>query len=115
MSELLINGIRDQRIQETMISITEVDLSGDLQHCKIFVSIYGEDSEKDRVFKALELATSFIKGEVGRRLQMRRTPEILFKLDRGMEKSTSVLNLLGQLEQERTKKDNSHDQVEELS
>ena len=40
MSYLLSNGLRDQRISSSMISITDVEVSGDLQHCKIFVSIY---------------------------------------------------------------------------
>ena len=41
VSQLLINGIRDERIHLGMITITNVEVSGDLQHCKIFVSIYG--------------------------------------------------------------------------
>ena len=39
IAQLLINGIRDERVQQGMITITEVEVSGDLQHCKIFVSI----------------------------------------------------------------------------
>ena len=42
-SELLIHGIRDERVHQGMVSITNVEVSGDLQHCKIFVSIYGEE------------------------------------------------------------------------
>jgi len=48
-SELMINGIRDERVHQGMVSITEVEVSGDLQHCKIFVSIYGEDAEEVEV------------------------------------------------------------------
>ncbi|AAP99178.1 MULTISPECIES: 30S ribosome-binding factor RbfA [Prochlorococcus] len=105
MSELLSNGIRDQRVNTTMITITEVEVSGDLQHCKIFVSIYGNEIQKDEVFSGLEASQSFLKGELGRRLQMRRAPEVVFKLDRGMEKGISVLNLLEKLEAERNIKD----------
>ena len=84
-----------------MISITQVDVSGDLQHCKIFVSLFGDDSVKAQVLDGLEASTSFLKGVLARRLQMRRAPEIVFKLDQGMEKGSSVLNLLGNLERER--------------
>ena len=105
MSMLLINGIRDHRVQSTMITITDVEVSGDLQHCKIFVSIFGNSIQKDDVFSGLEASQAFLKGELGRRLQMRRAPEVIFKLDRGMEKATSVLNLLGKLEEERKTKD----------
>ena len=104
VSALLINGIRDERVQQGMVTITDVSVSGDLQHCKIFVSIYGEDIQKDKVLAGLDAATGFLKGELARRLQMRRAPEVVFQLDRGMERGAAVLNLLGRLEDERKDK-----------
>ncbi len=104
MSHLFLNGLRTHRIQSPMITITDVEVSGDLQHCKIFVSIFGDSNYKDAVFSELEASQVFLKGELGRRLQMRRAPEVVFKLDRGMEKGTPVLDLLGQLEDERKAK-----------
>ncbi len=104
MSQLLMHGIRDERVASAMITITDVEVSGDLQHCKIFVSIYGDQSQQNQVLMCLEASQTFLKGELGRRLQMRRTPEVLFKLDKGMEKGSSVLSLLERLEEERNKK-----------
>ncbi|PZV03348.1 MAG: 30S ribosome-binding factor RbfA, partial [Cyanobium sp.] len=46
VSELLVHGIKDERVGLGMVSVTEVEVAGDLQHCKVFVSIYG--SEDDR-------------------------------------------------------------------
>tara|TARA_B100000131_G_C17906615_1_gene528655 strand:- start:261 stop:650 length:390 start_codon:yes stop_codon:yes gene_type:complete len=112
MSELLMRGIQDQRVNETLITITEVEVSGDLQHCKIFLSIFGDHNHKENVLKVLESAKGFLKGELGRRLQMRRTPEILFKLDKGMEKGTSVLNLLDKLQEERKAKSTHNNSME---
>ena len=100
-SELLINGIRDERVHQGMVSITEVEVSGDLQHCKIFVSIFGEQNTRSEVLEGLKAASGFLRGELGRRLQMRRAPEVVFQLDRGLEKGTSVLGLLNRLEDER--------------
>ena len=100
-SELLINGIRDERVHQGMVSITEVEVSGDLQHCKIFVSIYGEEQQRQQVLEGLQAASGYLRGELGRRLQMRRAPEVVFQLDRGIEKGTSVLHLLNRLEEER--------------
>ena len=100
-SELLMNGIRDERVHQGMVSITEVEVSGDLQHCKIFVSIYGEDQQRGQVLEGLQAACRYLRGELGRRLQMRRAPEVVFQLDRGIEKGTSVLNLLNRLGEER--------------
>ena len=101
ISQLLINGIRDERIHRSMVTITKVEVSKDLQHCKIFVSIYGEESHKNLVMSGLDSASSFLKGELGRKLQLRRVPEIVFQLDRGLEKGTSVLTLLERLNHER--------------
>ena len=100
-SELLINGIRDERVHQGMVSITGVEVSGDLQHCKIFVSVLADASAKEEVMDGLQAASGYLRGELGRRLQMRRAPEVVFQLDRGLEKGTSVLNLLGELERER--------------
>ena len=101
ISQLLINGIRDERVQQSMVTITQVEVSGDLQHCKIFVSIFGLESQRDEVMAGLYAASGFLRGELGRRLHMRRAPEVVFQLDQGIEKGTSVLNLLGRLEEER--------------
>ncbi len=114
MSQLLINGIRDERVQLGMVTITEVEVSGDLQHCKIFVSIFGEENEKNVVMSGLNAASGFLRGEVGRNLQLRRAPEIIFELDKGIAKGTSVLKLLERLENERQSSHNvSADQSEE--
>ena len=79
MSQLLINGIRDERVHLGMVTITEVEVSGDLQHCKIFVSIFGEENEKNVVISGLNAASGFLRGELGRNLQLRRAPEIDFQ------------------------------------
>lgn len=101
VSELLLSGIKDERVSQGMVSITHVDVAGDLQHCKIFVSVYGSSDEQQQALAGLRSASAFVKGELGRRLQMRRTPEVVFVLDRGLEQGTSVLGLLNRLESER--------------
>ena len=101
ISELLISGIRDERVHQGMVSITSVEVSGDLQHCKVFVSVLSDAEAQTEVMDGLQAASGFLRGELGRRLQMRRAPELVFQLDRGLEKGTSVLHLLGELERER--------------
>ena len=101
ISEILKKGIRDERVNQGLVSITEVEVSGDLQHCKIFISVYGNNNEIQEVIAGLESASGYLRGELGRRLKMRRAPEVIFQLDRGLEKGTSLLNLLGKLENER--------------
>ena len=103
ISQILLYGVRDERVQLGLITITQVELSADLQCCKIYVSILGNQDNKKEVFLGLEAITGFLKGELARRIKMRRAPELVFKLDSGMEKGASVLNLLGELERERNK------------
>ena len=104
ISELLIGGIKDERVNQGMVSVTTVVVAGDLQHCKIFVSVFGSDSDKEQAMAGLRSASAFVKGELSRRLKMRRTPEVVFVLDRGIEKGTTVLGLLNRLEDERQEK-----------
>jgi ribosome-binding factor A len=101
VSELLVNGIKDDRVSLGMVSVTNVEVAGDLQHCKVFVSVYGTPEVQEQALAGLRSAASYVKGELSRRLNMRRTPEVIFHLDRGIEKGTSVLGLLNQLEQRR--------------
>ncbi len=101
VSELLVNGIRDERVHQGMVSVTQVEVAGDLQHCRIRVSVLGSEQERQQVLEGLKAASSYVKGELGRRLKMRRTPEVVFQIDRGLERGASVLGLLNKLEEER--------------
>ena len=104
VSELMIGGIKDDRVNQGMVSVTSVEVAGDLQHCKIFVSLSGSEEDRAQARAGLGSASAYVKGELGRRLKMRRTPEVVFVLDRGIEKGTSVLGLLNRLEGERQTK-----------
>ncbi|MEB3332350.1 MAG: 30S ribosome-binding factor RbfA [Synechococcaceae cyanobacterium] len=101
VSAMLQSGIKDERVHHGMVSVTGVEVAGDLQHCRIRVSVLGSEAERDTVLEGLRAAAPWVKGELGRRLQLRRTPELVFQLDRGLEQGTAVLGLLQRLEQER--------------
>ncbi len=101
VSDLLRSGTGEEGALQGMVSVTDVQVAGDLQHCKVFVSVFGSEEERQRTMAALKAATPRLRGQLGRRLQMRRTPELVFQLDRGLERGASVLGLLQRLEQER--------------
>lgn len=101
VSDLLRGGIGEEGALQGMVSVTDVQVAGDLQHCKVFVSVFGSEEERQRTMATLKAATPRLRGQLGRRLQMRRTPELVFQLDRGLERGASVLGLLQRLEQER--------------
>lgn len=104
ISQMVMLDIKDDRVGAGMVSVTDVDVSGDLQHAKVFVSIYGTPEAKAETMEGLKAATGFVRSELGQRLRLRRTPEIIFREDLGMERGTKVLSLINQLSQERAEK-----------
>jgi len=105
ISQMVIHEIKDDRVGAGMVSVTFVDVSGDLQHAKIYVSIYGTDEARAETMAGLKSATGYVRRELGKRVRLRRTPEILFVEDRGIERGSRVLTLLSQLNQEREGKE----------
>ncbi len=105
VSQMLLNGIKDDRVGAGMVSVTDVDMSGDLQHAKIFVSIYGTEEAKVETMAGLKSATGYVRSELGQRIRLRRTPEVVFVEDRSIERGTRVLSLLNQLNHNRPNND----------
>jgi ribosome-binding factor A len=101
VSQMILFELKDDRVGAGMISITDVDVSGDLQHAKIFVSIYGSDEARAETMAALHSAAGYIRSNLGKRVRLRRTPEVIFAEDRSLERGTEMLSLLNRLEQER--------------
>ncbi len=101
VSQMLLNGIKDDRVGTGMVSVTDVDVSGDLQHAKIYVSIYGTDEAKEETMAGLKSATGYVRSELGARVRLRRTPEVIFLEDRSIERGNKVLALLNQLNHDR--------------
>lgn len=101
VSQMLLHNIKDDRVGTGMVSVTDVDVSGDLQHAKIFVSIYGTTEARAETMAGLKSATGYVRSELGARVRLRRTPEVVFVEDRSLERGNQVLALLNQLNQER--------------
>lgn len=101
ISQLLLSGIKDDRVASGMVSVTDVDVSNDLQHAKIFVSIYGTEAARSEAMAGLKSATGFVRSELGHRVRLRRTPEVVFIEDRSLERGTRILSLINRLSEER--------------
>ncbi len=97
VSLMLLNGIKDDRVGTGMVSVTDVNVSGDLQHAKIYVSIYGTDEAKSETMAGLQSATGYVRSELGSRIRLRRTPEVIFLEDNSIERGNRVLSLLDQI------------------
>ena len=93
---LLAKDVADPRIG--FATITDVETSPDLRHAKVWVSVIGEDAERRETLRALQQAMGFIRHELGRRLRIRRIPDLHVHLDDSAERGTRVLHLLTELE-----------------
>lgn len=85
VSSLIQNEIKDPRLT-AMISVTGVEVTRDLSYAKVFVSIFANsEEEKESNLKALKSASGFIRREVGRKVKLRVTPQIIFELDESID------------------------------
>ena len=109
VSQMLLNGIKDDRVATGIVSVTDVDVSGDLQHAKIYVSIYGTDEAKAETMAGLKSATGYVRSELGTRVRLRRTPEVVFIEDSSIERGSKVLSILYQLENKRISQSSAQD------
>lgn len=96
ISQIIREDIKDPRVG--FATVTDVELSQDLRHAKVFVSVYGEEEERKNTLKALEKASGFIRSEVGKRVRMKHIPEILFRFDESIERGARIFELLNEIE-----------------
>lgn len=92
ISELLREELKDPRIG--FVSITSVEVSKDLRYANVFVSVFGEPAQQKASIEALQKAQGFIRGELGRRIRLRYTPEITFKLDQSISHGSRIIALM---------------------
>lgn len=92
ISAILQREIKDPRIG--FVSVTDVELSPDLRHAKIFVSILGDAEAKAKTMAGLGNARGFIRTELGKRIRLRYIPEVHFKLDESIERGARIQHLL---------------------
>lgn len=98
ISDIIHTLIKDPRVG--FASVTSVEVSNDLRHVKVFVSVLGDESEKEATLLALNRATGFVRTEVGSRISLRHTPEIIFRQDDSIEHGTRINSILRKLHTE---------------
>lgn len=93
-SETILFELQDPRVKG--VTVTRAEVSGDLQHAKVYVSIMGSDKEQQLTMHGLRHATGFIQAKLARRLQTRFTPQLKFEIDEGVKKSIEVTRLINE-------------------
>lgn len=98
MSELIRTRLKDPRVG--FASVTSVEVSADLRHAKVFISVLGSGEEQRATMRALEHAKGFLRHELAQLLNIRYTPEIGFYLDESIARGARVIELMRQVEAE---------------
>ncbi len=100
-----IRSMNDPRVSGTY-SVTRADVTRDLRYAKIYISVLEEDKAKD-LLKALKSAAGYLRRELGRQVDLRYTPELLFELDRNIAYGAHISELLHQIVPEHKENEDS--------
>ena len=95
IGSMLAGELKDPRLTPVGV-VTEVRVSPDLKQAKVYVSVAGDEAEQASALKALTAASGFIRHELAERLQLRRTPELFFAIDRSEEYGRRIDDLIRQ-------------------
>ncbi|MBZ4665001.1 30S ribosome-binding factor RbfA [Mahella sp.] len=93
ISDIIRNELKDPRVP-MMTSITKVEVTSDLKYAKVYVSVLGDEDVVKNAFDGLNSATGFVRKEVGSRIRLRYTPQIIFVRDTSIEYGVHISKLL---------------------
>lgn len=99
LSDIFQKEIKDPRIG--FITVTHVEVTGDLQQAKVYISVLGDEEQKENALKAIDKASGFIRSEVGKRIRLRHTPELSFVFDESIEYGNKIERLLEEINQDK--------------
>lgn len=98
LGQIILQKVKDPRIG--FVTVTDVEVTGDLQQATIYISVLGSEDEKDATLKGLTKAKGFIRTEIGQRIKLRKTPEIEFEFDESVAYGSRIDTLLRQVNEE---------------
>ncbi|WP_028399023.1 30S ribosome-binding factor RbfA [Ectobacillus panaciterrae] len=103
LGDIIGRKIKDPRIG--FVTVTDVQVSGDLQLAKVYISVLGDDEQRQNTLKGLAKAKGFIRSEIGQRIRLRKTPEISFEFDESIDYGHRIETLLHKIN-----KDEKHEE-----
>ncbi|WP_019412823.1 30S ribosome-binding factor RbfA [Paenisporosarcina sp. TG20] len=95
LGEIIARRLKDPRIG--FVTVTDVEVTGDLQQATVFITVLGDDKERQETLKALAKAKGFIRTEIGQRIRLRKTPELMFEFDVSADYGNKIDTLLRQI------------------
>ncbi len=109
MSSIIREDLKDPRIHP-MTSVMAVEVTPDLKFAKIFVSVLGNDQEKEKTMEGLKKSASFARHQLAKRMNLRNTPELTFVLDTSIEYGVTMSKKIDELKE---KEESKHRNEEE--
>jgi len=104
ISQMLLREVKDPHIG--FITITDVEVSKDLQTAKVFYTVLGNEKQTSESSQALTRVSRFIKKQLGKRLRMRYIPDIIFRYDHSLEYGAKIDDILNHLKDSDTTNSN---------
>lgn len=95
VSDIIAHKIKDPRVG--FVTVTDVEVTGDLQQATVFISVLGDEEQKEASLVGLEKAKGFIRSEIGKRIRLRKTPELFFEFDESIQYGNRIDELLMKL------------------
>ncbi|GED29061.1 MULTISPECIES: 30S ribosome-binding factor RbfA [Brevibacillus] len=103
LSMLLQRGLKDPRIG--FVTVTDVEVSSDLQLAKVYVSIFGSEEQRKASLAGLQKAKGYLRTEIGKRVKLRHIPDFTFKLDESIDYGSKIESILREISTEEGKQD----------
>lgn len=97
VSDIIAHAIKEPRLANVLISVTDVEVTHDLRFARIFVSVLGEEETRNEIMDILKEAQPKVRSELGGRVRLRYTPEIDIRLDDSLERGARVTQILDQI------------------
>lgn len=101
VSQIILKELKDPRIG--FVTVTQVDVTGDLRSAKIYVSLMGSEEQIKDCWDGLQKALGYIRREIGKRIRLRCTPELSFQLDKSLDYSVHIQELLSKIKDDEAK------------
>jgi ribosome-binding factor A len=99
LADLIVREVKDPRLAG-LVTVTDVDLSPDLRHAKVYVSVLGSEDDRKRTLAALRSATGFLRSQIAARLTTKRAPDLQFALDASIERGERIMQIIREVEKE---------------
>ncbi len=103
ISQIILQELKDPRIG--FVTVTQVAVTGDLREAKVYVSLMGNEKQVEDCWKGLQSSLGYIRREIGQRIRLRFTPEISFALDKSLDYSAHIQELLLKVQKESEQKE----------